>query len=70
MPSYPQPLRVPRSTENAWNGVMDGGRFMNMLPKDHIHVVQRYITYICLVKFNHIYMLLISMYILLNLYVV
>jgi len=28
------------SAQSATNGVVDGGVFMNMLPKDHIYVVQ------------------------------
>ena len=28
------------SAESATNGVVNGGVLMNMLPKDHIHVVQ------------------------------
>jgi len=52
------------------NGVMDGGVFMNMLPKDHICVVQGYSIYICFIKFNNTYMLLIHLYMLLKNYVV
>jgi len=28
------------SAESTTNGVVDGGVFMNVLPKDHIYVVQ------------------------------
>jgi len=38
------------SAESATNGVMDGGGLIKMLPKDHIYVVQGYITYICLIN--------------------
>ena len=34
------------SAESATNGVMDVGGCMNMLPKDHIYVVQGYSIYI------------------------
>ena len=33
------------SAQSATNGVVDGGVFMNMLSKDHIHVVQGYSIY-------------------------
>ena len=58
------------SAESITNGVMDGGVFMNMLPKHHIYVVQGYSIYVCIMKFNNIYMLLIHIYVLLNIYVV
>jgi len=43
---------------------------MNMLHKDHIYVVQGYMTYICLIKFNDMYMLFKNIYMLLYKYVV
>jgi len=39
---------------------------MNMLYKDHIYVVQGYMTYICPIKFNNIYMLFENIYMLLK----
>jgi len=33
------------SIKSATNGVVDGGVFMNMLPKDHAHVVQCHSIY-------------------------
>jgi len=58
------------SAENATKGLMGEGGFMKMLHKDHIYVVQGYMTYICLIKFNNIYMLFKNIYTLLNIYVV
>jgi len=37
---------------------------MNMLHKDHIYVVQEYMTYICPIKFNKINMLFKNIYML------
>ena len=46
------------SAESATKGVMDAGGCMNMLHKDHIYVVQGYMTYTCPIILNNIYMLL------------
>jgi len=43
---------------------------MNMLQKDHIYVVQGYMTYICPIRFNNIHMLFKNIYMFLNKYVV
>ena len=43
---------------------------MNMSHKGHIYVVQGYITYICPIKFNNMYMLFKNIHKLLNKYVV
>jgi len=43
---------------------------MNMLPKDHIYVVQGYMTCICPIKFNNTYMMFENIYMVLNRYVV
>jgi len=47
-----------------------GGGCMNMLPKDHIYVVQGYMTCICPIKFNNTYMMFENIYMVLNRYVV
>jgi len=41
-----------------------------MLHKDHAYVVQRYMTYMCPMKFDNIDMLFKNIYMLLNKYVV
>jgi len=44
------------------DNMMYAGRCMNMLHKDHIYVVQGYMTYICPIILNKIYMLLNMMF--------
>jgi len=43
---------------------------MNILHKDRIYVVQAYMTYVCPIKFNNVYVLFKNIYMLLNKYVV
>jgi len=43
------------SAESSMNGVVDGGVFMNMLPKDHAHVVQCHSIYMSYKIPLHIY---------------
>jgi len=45
------------SAESATKGVMDAGICKTMLHNDHIYVVKGYMTFICLIILNDIYVL-------------